>query len=205
MKHTHLTREKITGFAAIVAYALSGLALIIWPSIMTDLALYATAAIFLIYAAIKAWRYFKTPARETVKGFALATALMAALFAVIVLLDRTVFEALLPRVWGLLLLVAGFTKIQYSVDFYRLREQKWWWMLIAAAVSIVLGTLCTTSPDFIKGILSQFIGASLLLEGVIDTVALIFLRKTKAAAKKADAAHAQPAAPAPAAPQKDAE
>lgn len=186
-----LKREKISGALAIAAYMLSGIALLIWPGIVSTLALWVLVALLCAFAGVRVTKYLKTPPHETIRDFSLASALMALLVALLFLLDRAAFNTVMPFIWGILLLLAGFAKVQFSIDFLRLKAAKWWWMLIAAALSLTLGTLCAAVPAFLKDILPQFIGASLVFEGVIDIVAMVFFKKNAPASRA-------PAAPAPA-------
>ena len=84
---------------------------------------------------------------------------------------------LLPFVWGVALLVGGFGKVQMAADLKRIGDRFWWYALIAALLSFVLGALAITRPVFIAAVLTQFVGASLLVEGVLDLVSFLTLNK----------------------------
>lgn len=177
------TRQKVSGIAAIIAYAATGIALLIWPQMMAELALWALAGLLVCFGVIRLVKYLKTTPEEGAKGYALATALMALTLGVCILIDRTSFSQILPRLWGLWLLAGGFMKLQAGVDSYRLGSERWWWLLIGAGISLVLGALAALTPQFLENILARFIGASLVAEALIDAVALYLIR---AKGKKAE-------------------
>ena len=79
-------------------------------------------------------------------------------------------------VCGLLLLLLP-NLAQMSVDLKRIGDSHWWVTLIGALLSFVLGALAITSPAFIASILTQFVGVSLLVEGVVDLVSFLTINR----------------------------
>ena len=67
--------------------------------------------------------------------------------------------------------------MQMAADLKRIGDRFWWYALIAALLSFVLGALAITRPVFIAAVLTQFVGASLLVEGVLDLVSFLTLNK----------------------------
>ena len=64
-----------------------------------------------------------------------------------------------------------------TADLKRIGDQRWWYALVAALVSFVLGALAITRPLFIASVLTQFVGVSLMVEGVLDLVSFLMLNK----------------------------
>ena len=73
--------------------------------------------------------------------------------------------------------MGGFGKVQMTADLKRIGDQRWWYALVAALVSFVLGALAITRPLFIASVLTQFVGVSLMVEGVLDLVSFLMLNK----------------------------
>lgn len=187
-----LTRQKISGAAAIVAYAAAGVLLLVWPQIMAGLAMWALIVLLCATGGYHIYKYLKASPVEGAKGFRLAGALMALALALAILIDGTLLNQVMPRIWGALLLAGGFVKVQFGVDFYRMKNERWWWLLIGAAVSLALGVLAMSSPEFIKAVLARFIGASLVVEAAIDLAALILIRRKDKEAKNGAQAAEKP-------------
>ena len=75
------------------------------------------------------------------------------------------------------MIAGGFAKVQVAFDLNRVDRERWWLMLIGALLSFVLGVLAVTQPAFLAGIVTQFIGASLLLEALLDMAALLTIQR----------------------------
>ena len=67
--------------------------------------------------------------------------------------------------------------MQMAADLKRIGDRLWWCALAAALLSFVLGALSITRPEFIASVVTQFVGASLLVEGVLDLVSFLTLNK----------------------------
>lgn len=121
--------------------------------------------------------YLRGSILDGVMGLQLAAGLVALCFALLLLFNPLFLAELLPFVWGVALLVGGFGKVQMAADLKRIGDRFWWYALIAALLSFVLGALAITRPVFIAAVLTQFVGASLLVEGVLDLVSFLTLNK----------------------------
>ena len=53
----------------------------------------------------------------------------------------------------------------------------WWYALVAALLSFLLGALAIGRPVFIAAVLTQFVGASLLAEGILDLISFLTINK----------------------------
>ena len=121
--------------------------------------------------------YLRGSILDGVMGLQLAAGLVALCFALLLLFNPLFLAEVLPFVWGVALLVGGFGKVQMAADLKRIGDQRWWYALVAALVSFVLGALAITRPLFIASVLTQFVGVSLMVEGVLDLVSFLMLNK----------------------------
>ena len=80
--------------------------------------------------------------------------------------------------FGLLVLLAGFIKIQTSVDLLRLKKSGWWLTAIGALLTIVFAIIILANPFKAVKALGIFIGITLIVEAVLDAVGLILLYRT---------------------------
>ena len=178
--------RKLTSITAIIIYFIAGLLLLIWPELMAVITKWALVIVLAVFGIIKIISYFKMTPEEGSNTLAFSGALLAFALAIYILCDAQSFAEIFPRVWGMLLLLGGFIKIQDSIDTLRLKASKWWILLIAAAISLALGIIAVIRPAFILNSIAIFLGISLLVEAVIDLVMYIIMKKaTKQAEQQA--------------------
>lgn len=82
--------------------------------------------------------------------------------------------SLLAVIYGIGVLIAGLAKIQWTVDMLRMKMKQWYLPAIGAAVSILCAVIILLSPFETTMVLWIFTGVSLIVEAVLDIVALCF-------------------------------
>lgn len=168
--------RRATGIAAILAYCVSGVLLLMHPQLMTDVTMWALAIVLCAFGVMELISYFRLTPVEGAATHRFASALLALTLGIGVMVDRDLFANFVPRIWGLLLMLGGFVKAQQSVDALRLKSSRWWWLLLGAAVSVVLGFIALTRPAFVRDGIAVYIGVSLIVEAIIDLVMLILIK-----------------------------
>ncbi|MEA4999260.1 MAG: DUF308 domain-containing protein [Candidatus Limiplasma sp.] len=176
MKKT-TSRWSFTGWAMILFYAICGLLLLLWPSFTWQIANYALSFVLLIVGIVMIVGYIRTEALDGMLGYGLSTGLILALLGVLLLFNGEVLQTLLPAVWGLAMLAGGFGKLQMAFDLKRVGQGRWWLLLIGAGISFLLGVLSVTRPVFMATVATQFAGIALLVEALLDMVALLMLKR----------------------------
>ena len=164
-------------WTAIAFYLICGLLLLIMPNLALSIANVALAILLFAVGVRSIVSYLRGSVLDGVMGLQLAAGLVALCFALLLLFTPLFLAELLPFVWGVALLVGGFGKVQMAADLKRIGDRFWWYALLAALLSFVLGALAITRPVFIAAVLTQFVGASLLIEGVLDLVSFLTLNK----------------------------
>lgn len=84
---------------------------------------------------------------------------------------------LLTILYGVMILLTGFVKVQWTVDMLRLKEKKWYFAGISAVLSLVFAGIILANPFTSTTVLWTFAAVSLIVEAVMDIVALIFRKK----------------------------
>lgn len=79
--------------------------------------------------------------------------------------------------YGIVILITGINKLQWAVDWMRLKKRYWYVALIGALLSILFALVILMNPFTSVGVLWAFIAVSLIVEAMIDIVAYIFGRK----------------------------
>ena len=72
--------------------------------------------------------------------------------------------ALLPVLFGLLLVVGAMSEVQTAFDMKRMEDGRWYFSLIAAVVLAVLGLVILANPFSTALVLMRFTGAALVVE-----------------------------------------
>ena len=84
---------------------------------------------------------------------------------------------LLTILYGVGILITGVAKVQRTVDMIRLKLKKWFWMAISAAVTILCAVVILCTPFSSASVLWMFIAIMLIVEAVIDVIAVIFAKE----------------------------
>ena len=177
-----------------------GILLLINPTGFTTGIIIAFGAACLIFGIVQIVFYWRKPFAEAMSRFYLMKGLISVslgLFCVCFshwFLDTFV---LLSFLYGILLLVAGFYKVQWSIDLLRQREKRWWMGAISAALTIIFSLLIIGNPFPSVNATWIFSGIALIIESVFDLTSLFLIRvfvnaklpkhtkkETKAKAKK---------------------
>lgn len=85
---------------------------------------------------------------------------------------------LLTILYGVLILLTGFIKIQWTVDMIRMKQKKWYLAAVSAVLSVIFAWVILDNPFTSTAVLWTFVAVSLIVEAVVDVVALIFRKRT---------------------------
>lgn len=161
-----------------------GILLLINPVSFTVGIIMAAGAVMMVYGALQIIRYFRTEVRSAAASQTLAQGLGLMLMGAFCAFRSDWFLATFPVltiIYGVTMLFGGLSKVQFTVDLFRLKNQKWFWGAISAAVSIVCALLILYSPFTSAALLWMFTSISLIAEAVIDFIALFVSRRDAAA------------------------
>ncbi|MGN0467995.1 MAG: HdeD family acid-resistance protein [Acutalibacteraceae bacterium] len=84
---------------------------------------------------------------------------------------------ILTILYGIGILITGIAKVQWTVDKIRLKIKKWYWSAISAVLTIAFAAVILCNPFSSTTVLWGFIGVILIVEAVVDIVAVIFTRR----------------------------
>lgn len=127
-------------------------------------------------------KYFRTEPEEAAVSQILVKGLLMLLAGAFCAFNSRWFIATFPvltLVYGVVILITGITKVQWSIDIIRMKRSKWFWAAISAAISIVCGVVIITSPFSTTAVLWMFIGISLIVEAVFDMIGSIFVNRER--------------------------
>ncbi len=85
--------------------------------------------------------------------------------------------SILTFIYGAVILFVGFIKIQWTVDFIRLKRKQWILALISSLFSVVSAVIILANPFESTEILWTFSGVSLIIQAVLDIVTIFIKSK----------------------------
>lgn len=125
--------------------------------------------------------YFRTDAEEAVNGGKLTKGILFTVLGLFCTFRFSWFIATFPvltLLYGVLIFVAGVSKLQKAVDMARVKQPYWFIALIGALLTLVFSILIICNPFASTAVLWTFIGVTLLVEAVIDVLTFIFAKKS---------------------------
>ena len=80
---------------------------------------------------------------------------------------------LMTLVYGVVILISGMGKVQWTADMLRAKNKKWFFAAISAAVSVICAVVILRSPFTSTAALWIFTGVSLICEAILDMVTFL--------------------------------
>lgn len=153
-----------------------GVLLLIDPFAFTSGIIMVLGAILLFVGLICLFKYFREDAANAALEQNMFKGLIAlSLGGFCVLGNGFIVEisALLTFVYGAVILITGFSKIQKTVDLLRLKKTNWGFTAISAVVTVICAALILFNPFGATEWIWRFIGISLIVEALIDALAVL--------------------------------
>ena len=177
-----MIKQNLSSLAMSLVEVIIGILLLVNPIGFTSGIIIAFGIVLMIMGIGKTVRYFCTEPEEAAGSQMLVKGLLTLLAGAFCVFHSRWFIATFPvltLVYGVMILVAGITKIQWTVDIIRMKRSKWFWVAISAAISIICGITIITNPFQTTAILWMFVGISLIVEAVFDMLGSIFGNREK--------------------------
>ena len=167
-------------FMSIVEIVL-GILLLINPVGFTSGIIIILGVVLAIMGIGQTVQYFRADAEEAAKSGSLTKGILFTVLGIFCAFKSEWFIATFPVItifYGILILVAGVSKLQIAVDMARAKQKYWFFALISAMLTLVFAVLIIINPFASTAFLWTFIGISLIVEAVIDVVTFIFAKKS---------------------------
>ena len=179
-----MLKRNLGSVAMSLAEIIIGILLLVNPVAFTSGIIVAFGIVLMIMGIGTTIKYFRTEPEEAAVGQVLVKGLLTLLAGAFCAFNSHWFIATFPvltLVYGVVILITGITKVQWTIDIIRMKRSKWFWAAISAAISILCGIVIITSPFSTTAILWMFIGISLIVEAVFDMIGGIFGNREKKA------------------------
>ena len=174
-------KEYLSGIIFCLFELIVGILLLIEPVGFTSWIIMIAGIVLVVMGIVEVVKYFKTNAKEASLSQTLVKGLFFVLAGGFCALKTEWFIVTFPVLtilYGIATLVGGIGKIQLMFDMIRQKSKKWFWAAISAVVSVACAIIILRSPFTSTAVLWMFTGVSLLVEAVLDFLALIFGKKS---------------------------
>lgn len=128
-------------------------------------------------------QYFRTVPEAAALEQRLARGLLMSAIGLFCIFNSGWFIAafpLLTAVYGIITLITGIVKVQWTVDMVRMKVKKWFLVGINAVLTIVCAGIILCNPFSSAAVLWVFVAVTLIVEAILDLIGAIF---TKTAAE----------------------
>lgn len=171
-------RAAKTGYIIMsVLLCLLGVALLIRPDASVRLIGRLLGIGMILFGAIKLAGYLSRDLFRLAFQYDLAFGILLMALGVITLANPDETIGFLCVMYGILMLADGLFKVQITLDAKSFGISRWWAILLAAAATVVLGVLLVLRPGDGAQVLAMLLGASLLVDGVLNLIVALLTVK----------------------------
>lgn len=172
----------INGIVLSIFELLVGILLLVSPVSFTSVIICTFGVALVVIGVISIIKYFTSNPEQAALQQNLFKGIVAVTGGVFCVLKTewliSVFP-LLTILYGTAILLAGISKIQWTVNMIRLKMNKWFLPAISAVVSIICAATIIGNPFTSTSVLWIFTGVSLIVEAVFGIIIIIMNSITK--------------------------
>lgn len=173
-------KSNFGGIAMCLLEILVGALLLINPVGFTASIIMGAGVVLVMAGIVCILKYFRAEPEEAAKSQNLLKGLVALLGGIFCLLRSEWFVVTFPvitMIYGIVILITGLGKIQWTVDILRQKKPKWFLCAISALISTACGLVIIAAPFTTTAVLWMFTGISLIVDAGLDIAALIFTNR----------------------------
>ncbi len=151
-----------------------GILLLVNPVGFTSFVIIAIGAVLAIRGVVSVISYFRTKPEEAVRTQSLAIGVIFLVIGLFCMLRSEWFIATFPVLmvlYGVMILLAGISKVQWVADCIRMKKP-WLLPMVSAILSLASAVIIIMNPFTTTAILWTFTAVVLIVEAVFDVVAV---------------------------------
>lgn len=170
----------ITGLIMALCELAVGILLLVNPIGFTSLIFIVLGIILLAAGTLEIISYFREEPAIALTRQGLAKGLAEIAAGLFCAFQSNWFIATFPLLtilYGVVILMTGFSKVQRAADMFRMKLKKWYLAAISAALSLVFAGIVLSNPFASTEALWIFVAVSLIVDAIVDAVVLVFRRK----------------------------
>jgi len=168
--------RRFGGVIMALVEVLVGILLVINPVGFTMGIVIGVGALLMVLGGFFTIAYFRADPVQAAREQNLTKGLCALLAGAFCMFRSGWFLAALPMLilfYGLGILLTGIAKVQWAVDAFRMKRDRWQFRACVAAVTLVVAAVVLLNPFETAAVLWTFTGISLIVEAVLDLLILI--------------------------------
>jgi len=158
-----------------VAVLLVGIIMVVYPDTSKNIIctiigiLLCAAGLYLIVS------YFVRSKLVVLGSFSLVQGVVLAGLGAYILIKPDFLAGVIMVILAIILIAGGAMKLQYGMDFMRLKLSGWWFELIGAALMIALGIVAIMNPFAAANALMIYLGVCLIVDAIWDLASITVL------------------------------
>lgn len=142
--------------------------------------------LFLVFGAVKLAGFFSKDPYQLVFESDLVFGILYLALGLLLLLRPAHTMAFFGIVFGLMLLADGLTRVRIALDARPFGIRAWWLILVSAIATAILGVVLLFHPGEGTQVLTQLLGISLMVDGVMNISTILAAVRVIRAARPGD-------------------
>ena len=164
---------KIGYISVSVLFAILGVLMILCPSFPVRVVGITCGILLIIFGGIKMVGFFSKDLFRLAFVHDLACGILMIVLGCCLFLHTQDALSFFCTVLGILVLTDGLFKVQIAMDAKPFGIRKWWLILVAALVTCVLGIILIFRPTESLSVMTELIGISLILDGILNVSTML--------------------------------
>jgi uncharacterized membrane protein HdeD (DUF308 family) len=175
-------KKFISGMVPSLLEVFVGVLLLVDPNSFTSGIIMVLGAVLLFAGLVCVFKYFRAEPAEAMVSqnlFKGLMALVAGSFCIFANAYIVSAFAVLTLVYGIVILITGLSKLQKIVDAWRLKKTGWAINAVSAVIALGCAAIIIFNPFTTTEWVWRFIGITLVVEALVDAIAVVFGGKDK--------------------------
>ena len=169
-----------------------GILLLVNPDLYSTIILQIAGILLAVLGIYDLIKYFRTEPEQAAKGSGFYSGAIMITAGIFCLFSGSRLKEAFPilaALYGVFQILLGYRKLQRMVDALRMKDELWWLKGISAGISLLFGFIIALNPEMKLIGIWAFTGLTLIIEGIFDAVAMVFVLKKRKAAKAEAGSH----------------
>lgn len=176
-----------TGYLVLSALLLlAGVGLTFFSDTFYPILTVLLGVLFLAFGIVKLVGFFSKDPYQLVFETDLVFGILYLVFGLLLLIRPAHTMAFFGIMFGLILLADGLTRVRIALDARPFGIRAWWLILVSALVTAILGVVLLFHPGEGTKVLTQLLGISLMVDGVMNISTILTAVRILRAARSVD-------------------
>ena len=176
-----------TGYLVLSALLLlAGIGLTFFSDTFYPILTVLLGVLFLAFGIVKLVGFFSKDPYQLVFETDLVFGILYLVFGLLLLIRPAHTMAFFGIMFGLILLADGLTRVRIALDARPFGIRAWWLILVSALVTAILGVVLLFHPGEGTKVLTQLLGISLMVDGVMNISTILTAVRILRAARPGD-------------------